>query len=58
MLMGRFLQCLTRLVGAESMKVSYGFGGTAPLALKLVVELLEEQCQHCYKAFESFQKLV
>ena len=31
---------------------------TEPLTLKLVVELLEEQCQHCYKAFESFQMLV
>lgn len=49
---------VTRLVDAESKKVSYGFGGTDPLTLTLVVELLEEQCQHCYKAFESFQKLV
>lgn len=48
---------VTRKVDAKSKPVSYGFGGTELLTLK-VVELLEEQCQHCYKAFESFQKLV
>lgn len=49
---------VTRKVNATTKQVSYGFGGTEPLTLKLVVELLEEQCQTCYKAFESFQKLV
>ncbi|MCG9124863.1 hypothetical protein LH460_09275 [Laribacter hongkongensis] len=49
---------VTRKVDAKSKQVSYEFGGTEPLTLKLVVELLEEQCQHCYKAFESFQMLV
>lgn len=34
------------------------FGGTPPLTLKLVVELLDEECQHCYRAFEAFQRLV
>ncbi|MCA7888660.1 hypothetical protein QZM25_31845 [Burkholderia contaminans] len=49
---------VTRHVDAKTKQVSYGFGGTAPLTLRLVVELLEEQCQRCYKAFEAFQKLV
>ena len=49
---------VTRNVDAKTEQVSYEFGGTEPLTLKLVVELLEGQCQACYKAFESFQKLV
>lgn len=49
---------VTRNVDAKTKQVSYGFGGAEPLTLKLVVELLEEQCQYCYKAFEAFQKLV
>lgn len=49
---------VTRKVDAKSEHVSYGFGGTEPLTLKLVVELLEEQCQCCYQAFEAFQRLV
>ncbi|MDR6453453.1 hypothetical protein [Variovorax paradoxus] len=49
---------VTRKVDVETNRVSYGFGGTEPLTLKLIVELLEEECQHCYKAFQAFQKLV
>ncbi|RYF49591.1 MAG: integrase [Cytophagaceae bacterium] len=49
---------VTRNVNAKTKGVSYGFGGTEPLTLKLVVELLEEQCENCYTAFEAFQKLV
>jgi hypothetical protein len=49
---------VTRHVDAKTKQVSYGFGGTEPLTLKLVVELLEEQCQASYTAFEAFQKLV
>lgn len=49
---------VTRMVDVKTKQVSYGFGGTGPLTLKLVVELLEEQCQACYKAFEAFRKLV
>lgn len=49
---------VTRNVDSKSGQVSYGFGGTEPLTLTLVVDLLEEQCQHCYQAFVSFQKFV
>jgi hypothetical protein len=49
---------VTRNVDAQTKQVSYEFGGTEPLTLKLVVELLEGQCQNCYRAFEAFQKLV
>lgn len=49
---------VTRIVDATTKQVSYGFGSTEPLTLELVVDLLEAQCQHCYKAFEAFQKLV
>jgi hypothetical protein len=49
---------VTRLVDASSGRVTYAFGGTPPLTLKLVVELLDEECQHCYRAYEGFQKLV
>jgi hypothetical protein len=49
---------VTRMVNDKTKQVSYGFGGTEPLTLKLVVELLEEQCQACYTAFEAFRKLV
>lgn len=49
---------VTRHVDAKTGSVSYGFGGTPPLGLDLVVELLEAECQNCYRAFEAFQKLV
>lgn len=49
---------VTRYVDAKTKQVTYEFGGTGPLTMTLVVELLEEQCQRCYKAFEAFQKLV
>lgn len=49
---------VTRYVNAKTKEVSYGFGHTEPLTLKLVVELLERECQNCYVAFEAFQKLV
>jgi len=49
---------VTRIVDDETNQVSYALGGTDALSLKLVVELLEKQCQDCYRAFEDFQKLV
>lgn len=52
------MNIVARHVDAKTKQVSHRFGGTAPLTLRLVVELLEEQCQRCYKAFEAFQKLV
>ena len=52
------MNIVTRHVDAETEQVMYGFGGNEPLTLRLVVELLEEQCQRCYKAFGAFQKLV
>jgi hypothetical protein len=49
---------VTRHVHPSTKRVTYGFGGTDPLSLELVVELLEEQCSRCYTAFEAFQSLV
>lgn len=49
---------VTRQVDAKTNQVSYAFGSTAPLSLRVVVELLEKQCEHCYGAFEAFQILV
>lgn len=49
---------VTRQIDPATKSVSYGFGGTEPLTLKLVVESLEQQCKYCYAAFEAFQKLV
>ena len=49
---------VTRHVDPDTKRVSYGFGGMQPLSLKLVGELLEQQCDRCYKAFEAFHKLV
>jgi hypothetical protein len=51
-------QIVTRRVDRSSGDVSYEFGGTPALTLKKVVELLEAQCQHCYRAFEAFQGMV
>lgn len=51
-------QVVTRRVDQSTGAVSYGFGGTPALTLPLVVDLLEDQCQHCYQAFDAFQKLV
>jgi hypothetical protein len=39
-------------------QVSYSFGGSPPLPLKLVVDQLTAQCGHCYSAFEAFQTLI
>lgn len=51
-------QIITRHVDPKTKKVSYGYGGTNPLTLEVVVKLLEQQCSYCYMAFEDFQKLV
>ncbi len=51
-------QFVTRHVDADTGKVSYSYGGTNALTLQTVVKLLEQQCAHCYKAFDNFQKLV
>ncbi len=47
-----------RSIDPKSKAVTYGFGGTEPMTLKTVVELLGKQCERCYKAFEAFQRLV
>ncbi len=51
-------QVVTRRVDKSTGTVSYGFGGAPALTLSHVVDLLEAQCQHCYRAFDAFQKLV
>ncbi|BCM23829.1 hypothetical protein [Methyloradius palustris] len=39
-------------------EVSYSLSAVSPLKLGEIVETLEKQCQHCYKAFNRFQKLI
>lgn len=51
-------QIVTRHVDRSTGAVSYGFGGAPALTLPYVVDLLEVQCQHCYRSFDVFQKLV
>ena len=51
-------QIITRQVDIKTRKVSYGIGATNPLTLDVVVTLLGRQCDHCYKSFINFQKLV
>ena len=49
---------VTRRVNKDTGAVSYGFGETPALTLPYIVELLEIQCQHAYRAFDAFQQLV
>ncbi len=49
---------VTRQVNKATGAVSYGFGKTSALTLPHIVGLLEVQCQHAHRAFESFQQLV
>ncbi len=49
---------VTRHVEKATGKVSYSLGGIGPLSLENIVQLLEQQCINCYKAFECFKKLV
>lgn len=48
---------VTRTVGEDG-QVGYGVGGTDPLGLDYVADLLAVECDHCYRAFDSFQTLV
>lgn len=38
---------ITRQIDAKTEQFCYGFDGTQPLELELVVELIEQQCQTC-----------
>lgn len=51
-------QIVTRKVEKGTGKVSYGYGGIDPLSLDLIVKQLEVVCEHCYKAFDGFRKMV
>jgi hypothetical protein len=52
------MQIVTRQVDPISNGVTYQFGGIPPLKLNVVADLLAEQCNRCYAAFEGFQRLV
>lgn len=39
-------------------RVRYGIGGSEPLGLDRVADLLSVERDHCYLAFEAFQALV
>lgn len=49
---------VTRYVDGATGVVSYGVGGTPPLDLNKVADVLQLECNHCYVAFEAFQALV
>ena len=46
-----------RIVHADG-HVSYAFGGSPPLGLDKVADLLAIERDHCYRAFEAFQMLI
>jgi len=48
---------VTRIVGEDG-KVAYGIGGTEPLGLDRVADLLAIERDHCYRAFDAFRELV
>lgn len=49
---------VNRQVNEETGAISYKFGATPALTLPRVVTALETQCEHAFRAFESFQQLV
>jgi len=49
---------VTRRVDKETGGVCYGIGGTPPLDLNKVADVLETECSHCYAAFVAFEALV
>ena len=48
---------VTRIVCAEG-RICYGIGGSEPLNLDRVADLLAVERDHCYRAFKAFQSLV
>ncbi|WP_245303336.1 integrase [Mesorhizobium loti] len=48
---------VTRIVGEDG-RICYGIGGSEPLNLDEVANLLAIERDHCYRAFEAFQTLV
>ncbi|MDW9502255.1 integrase [Sinorhizobium meliloti] len=56
----RFLIGMTATVKriAKGGSVSYAFGGNEPLGVGEVANLLEIERNHCYQAFDAFQRLV
>jgi hypothetical protein len=53
---------MTRFVSRKAVSgkngVTYAFGGTEPIDLNLVVDLLRVEQRRCYDAFDGFKKLV
>lgn len=56
----RFVVGMTATVKREVIgdRVRYTFGGTDPLTVAEVAELLAIERDHCYRAFKAFQKLI
>ena len=56
----RFLIGMTATVKriAKGGSVSYAFGGNEPLGVGEIADLLEIERNHCYQAFDAFQRLV
>jgi hypothetical protein len=51
-------QIVTRKPDKTSAGVTYVFGQTPSLQLNKIADLLSEQCEHSYAAFEAFQSLI
>jgi hypothetical protein len=47
-----------RKVDTQTKNVTYAFGAIPALTVKVVAELLRDQCKHGYAAFGAFQKLI
>lgn len=45
-------------MGNPGIRPGYGVGGTEPLGLDYVADLLAVERDHCYRAFNAFQTLV
>ena len=56
----RFVVGITAMVKREVIggRVRYAFGGTDPLTVAAVADLLAIERDHCYRTFEAFQALV
>lgn len=51
-------QIVTRTVNKDTGRICYGIGGTPPLQIRTVAELLGRERDRCYVAFERFQRLI
>jgi hypothetical protein len=48
---------VTRIVGDDG-RIRYGIGGSEPLDLRQIADLIATERDYCYQAFEAFQALI